>query len=144
MGFVGLPEMAVTFVIALVLFGPKKLPELGRMFGTAISHFRRVRSEMKATFDRELQNLERQARPQKEIDGGYRHDNGNYDDSSSGAMIGGELFASSSPERRDSTISVDSGRWRSGFRNDVDQDYEVMPITIPTRCRSQIATASEW
>jgi hypothetical protein len=39
---------------------------------------------------------------------------------------------------------VDSGRWRSGFRNDVDQDYEVMPITIPTRCRSQIATASEW
>jgi hypothetical protein len=31
-----------------------------------------------------------------------------------------------------------------GFRNDVDQDYEVMPITIPTRCRSQIATASEW
>jgi hypothetical protein len=32
---------------------------------------------------------------------------------------------------------VDSGRWRSGFRNDVDQDYEVMPITIPTRCRSQ-------
>jgi hypothetical protein len=41
-------------------------------------------------------------------------------------------------------LSVDSGRWRSGFRNDVDQDYEVMPITIPTRCRSQIATASEW
>jgi hypothetical protein len=39
---------------------------------------------------------------------------------------------------------VDSGRWRSGFRNDVDQDYEVMPIMIPTRCRSQIATASEW
>jgi len=41
-------------------------------------------------------------------------------------------------------LHVDSGRWRSGFRNDVDQDYEVMPITIPTRCRSQIATASEW
>jgi sec-independent protein translocase protein TatA len=66
MGPVGLPEMAVIFVIALVLFGPKKLPELGRMLGTAISHFRRVRSEMKATFDRELQNLERQARPQKD------------------------------------------------------------------------------
>jgi hypothetical protein len=41
-------------------------------------------------------------------------------------------------------VVVDSGRWRSGFRNDVDQDYEVMPITIPTRCRSQIATSSEW
>jgi hypothetical protein len=41
----------------------------------------------------------------KKIDGGYRYDNGNYDYSSSGAMIGGELFASSSAERRDSTIS---------------------------------------
>ena len=105
MGPVGLPEMAVIFVIGLVLFGPKKLPELGRMLGTAISHFRRVRSEMKAAFDHELQNLERQARPQKEIDGSYRHDDGNYDYSSSGAMIRGELFASSSAERRDSAIS---------------------------------------
>jgi hypothetical protein len=39
---------------------------------------------------------------------------------------------------------VDSGRCRSAFRNDVDQDYELMSITIPTRCRSQIATVSEW
>jgi hypothetical protein len=36
-------------------------------------------------------------------------------------------------------ITVDSGRCRSAFRNDVDQGYELMPITIPTRCRSQIA-----
>jgi sec-independent protein translocase protein TatA len=122
MGPVGIPEMAVIFVIALVLFGPKKLAELGGMLGTAISHFRRVRSEMKATFDHELQNLELQVRSQ--IDSGHRYDNTNYDYSLRGA--------------------VDSGRWRSGFRNDVDQDYEVMPITIPTRCRSQIATASEW
>jgi sec-independent protein translocase protein TatA len=74
MGPVGLPEIAVIFVIALVLFGPKKLPELGRMLGTAISHFRHVRSEMTATFDRELRNLERQARSQREIDSGSRHD----------------------------------------------------------------------
>lgn len=58
MGPVGLPEMAMILVIALVLFGPKNLPELGRMLGTAISHFRRVRSEMKSTFDREWQGLE--------------------------------------------------------------------------------------
>jgi hypothetical protein len=42
------------------------------------------------------------------------------------------------------TTTVDSGRCRSAFRNDVDQDYELMSITIPTRCRSQIATVSEW
>jgi TatA/E family protein of Tat protein translocase len=97
--------MVVIFVIALVLFGPKKLPELGRMLGTAISHFRRVRSEMKATFDRELQNLELQARSQKEIDSGHRYDNGNYNYSSSGASVSAELFASSSAECQDSTIA---------------------------------------
>ena len=104
MGPVGLPEMAVIFVIALVLFGPKKLPELGRMLGTAISHFRRVRSELKAAFDHELQNLELQARCQK-IDSGHRYDIGNYDYSSSGASVSAEVFASSSAESRDSTIS---------------------------------------
>jgi TatA/E family protein of Tat protein translocase len=104
MGPVGLPEMAVIFVIALVLFGPKKLAELGRMLGTAISHFRRVRSEMKAAFDRELQNLELEARPQK-IDNGHRYDNGNYDYSSSVANVGAELFVSSSAETPDSMIS---------------------------------------
>jgi Beta-lactamase len=38
---------------------------------------------------------------------------------------------------------VDSGGCRSAFRNDVDQDYELMSITIPTRCRSQIGPGSE-
>jgi Tat protein translocase TatB subunit len=104
MGPVGLPEIAVIFVIALVLFGPKKLPELGRMLGTAISHCRRVRSEMKAAFDHELQNLELQARSQK-IDSGHRYDNGSHDYSSSGASVGAEVLASSSAESPDSTIS---------------------------------------
>jgi sec-independent protein translocase protein TatA len=96
--------MVVILVIALVLFGPKKVPELGRMLGTAISHFHRVRSEMKATFDRELQNLEWQAKSQKEIDSGCQRDNGSYDYSSSGAGVSGELAAVFSAERRDSTI----------------------------------------
>jgi TatA/E family protein of Tat protein translocase len=103
MGPVGLPEMAVIFVIALVLFGPKKLPELGRMLGTAIRHFRHVRSEMKAAFDRELQNLELHARSQ--IDSGHRYDNGHYDFSLSGGSVGAEVFASSSAESRNSTVT---------------------------------------
>ena len=105
MGPVGLPEMAVILVIALVLFGPKKLPELGRMLGTAISHFHRVRSEMTATFDRELQNLEWQAKSQREIASGDQLDDGGYDYSSSGAGVSDELLAVSSAERRDSTVS---------------------------------------
>ena len=62
MGPVGLQEMSFIFLLALLLFGPKKLPELGRMLGKAMTEFRRAQSELKATFDREMQNLERENR----------------------------------------------------------------------------------
>ena len=60
MGTVGVQEMIVIFVIALVLFGPKKLPELGRTIGKAITEFRRASNDLKATFEREMQTLERE------------------------------------------------------------------------------------
>jgi TatA/E family protein of Tat protein translocase len=61
MGTVGVQEMIVIFVIALVLFGPKKLPELGRTIGKAITEFRRASNDLKATFEREMQTLERES-----------------------------------------------------------------------------------
>ena len=60
MGTVGVSEMIVIFIVALVLFGPKKLPELGRTIGKAITEFRRASSDLKATFEREMQSLERE------------------------------------------------------------------------------------
>ncbi len=62
MGPVGLPEMFAIFVIALLLFGPKKLPELGRTLGKALSEFRRAKNELKSTFETHLQELERETR----------------------------------------------------------------------------------
>jgi sec-independent protein translocase protein TatA len=67
MGTVGVPEMIVIFVVALVLFGPKKLPELGRTIGKAITEFRRATSDLKSTFEREMQSLERESESLKEI-----------------------------------------------------------------------------
>jgi sec-independent protein translocase protein TatA len=67
MGPVGWQEMVIIFVIALVLFGPKKLPELGRTLGKAITEFRRASSELKATFEREMQSLERENESLKEV-----------------------------------------------------------------------------
>ncbi len=64
MGPIGVQEMIAIFVIALVLFGPKKLPELGRMLGKALSEFRRAKNELKATFETHLNELEREARVQ--------------------------------------------------------------------------------
>jgi len=62
MGPVGFPEMCAIFIIALLLFGPKKLPELGRTLGKAISEFRRAKNELKTTFESHLQELERETR----------------------------------------------------------------------------------
>jgi TatA/E family protein of Tat protein translocase len=105
MGPVGLQEMVFIFLLALVLFGPKKLPELGRTLGKAISEFRRAQSELKATFDRELRNLERETESPKEIGGGYQYDNYNYDYSSGDAGTYGEPYGSSNTEPQDSTVT---------------------------------------
>lgn len=62
MGPIGVPEMMAIFVIALLLFGPKKLPELGRTLGKALTEFRRAKNELKNTFDTHMAELEREAR----------------------------------------------------------------------------------
>jgi sec-independent protein translocase protein TatA len=81
MGTLGIPEMMFIFVLALLLFGPKKLPELGRTVGKALAEFRRAQSELKATFDREMRNLERETESLKEATNNYYQDSYNYDHS---------------------------------------------------------------
>jgi sec-independent protein translocase protein TatA len=66
MGTLGVQEMLVIFLVALVLFGPKKLPELGRTIGKALTEFRRASNDLRATFDREMQALERETVELKE------------------------------------------------------------------------------
>src|ERR1700683_112824 len=66
MGPIGMQEMVALFLVALVLFGPKKLPELGRTIGKAITEFRRASNDLKATFEREMQSLERETQSLKE------------------------------------------------------------------------------
>ena len=83
MGPIGYPEMVFIFVLALLLFGPKKLPELGRTIGKAWTEFNRAKTELKATFDREMRTLERETESIKEVTNTYYHDSYNYDYSSS-------------------------------------------------------------
>src|SRR5881398_3637780 len=84
MGTLGVPEMMVIFILALLLFGPKKLPELGRTIGKAMTEFRRASSELKATFDREIKTLEQETQLKEltEVTNQYQYDNYNYDYSS--------------------------------------------------------------
>jgi sec-independent protein translocase protein TatA len=75
-------EMIFIFVIALLIFGPKKLPELGKTLGKAMTEFRRASSELKTTFDREMSNLERETESTtKEISNNFSYDNYSYDSS---------------------------------------------------------------
>jgi TatA/E family protein of Tat protein translocase len=58
MGPLGWQETVFIFVLALLIFGPKKLPELGKTLGKAITEFRRASTELKNTWEREAANLE--------------------------------------------------------------------------------------
>ena len=82
MGPLGWQETVFIFFLALILFGPKKLPELGRTLGKAMTEFRRASSELKATFDREMKNLEAETESLKEVTTTYQADTYNYDYSS--------------------------------------------------------------
>src|SRR4029079_7846274 len=81
-GTLGMQEMVFIFILALLLFGPKKLPELGRQFGKAMTEFRRASNELKATFDREMKSIEQENESLKEVTKEYQYDTYNYDYSS--------------------------------------------------------------
>ncbi len=74
MGPVGMQELVVIFLVALVLFGPKKLPELGKTIGKAITEFRRAQSELKSTFEGHMRELEKEHESIKEITSGYTNE----------------------------------------------------------------------
>ena len=54
-GSLGGPEVLLIFVLALLLFGPRRLPEIGRMLGRSVAEFRKATNEFRATLEREVQ-----------------------------------------------------------------------------------------
>src|SRR5579872_5922057 len=80
MGPIGMQEMLVIFLVALVLFGPKKLPELGKTLAKAVTEFRRAQSDLKATFEREMHSIEKETEALKEETRQATVDFSNYSD----------------------------------------------------------------
>ena len=74
--------MVVIFLLALLIFGTKKLPELGKTVAKAMGEFRRASSELKSTWDHEMQQIEKETEPIKKVAEEYHDQIHNYDDSS--------------------------------------------------------------
>ena len=53
-GPIGMPELIIIFVIALIIFGPRKLPELGKSLGRSLSEFKRASNDLKNTLEEEI------------------------------------------------------------------------------------------
>jgi len=126
MGPLGWQETVFIFVLALLVFGPKKLPELGKTIGKALTEFRRASSDLKATFDREMSSLERESESLKEVTSSYQNDLYNYDhdssydyeegsygsdssDSADSTATNPSTVSASAPEGAESTDTPDSG-----------------------------------
>ena len=103
-GTLGMPEIMVIFILALLLFGPKELPKLGRTFGKALTEFRRAQNELKSTFDREMKSLEQETASLKEVTKDYQYDTYNYDYSSYENNYEGSYGS----ETHDSTAAIPS------------------------------------
>ena len=66
-GSIGMPELLIILTLALIIFGPRKLPELGRSLGKSLGEFKRASNELRNTLDEEIRIEEehstRPARP---------------------------------------------------------------------------------
>jgi|ERR1700745_3916766 TatA/E family protein of Tat protein translocase len=60
----GFSEMVFLFLLALIIFGPKKMPEIGRQLGKALNDFKRASNEFKAQIENEIASIERDPTPQ--------------------------------------------------------------------------------
>ena len=124
-GPIGMPEMVAIFLIALLLFGPKKLPELGRTLGKAITEFRRASNELKATFESHLSELDKENESLKDAinsytntdyssssnSSGYSYDHEysyNYDGSDPSQSSGSSETSASQPTTASATATQDA------------------------------------
>ena len=61
-GSIGMPELIIIFVIALIIFGPRKLPELGRSLGKSLAEFKRASNELRSTLEEEIRIEEQRSK----------------------------------------------------------------------------------
>ena len=66
LGSIGMPELIIIFVIALIIFGPRKLPELGRSLGKSLAEFKKASNELRNTLEEEIRIEEQKDKEAKQ------------------------------------------------------------------------------
>lgn len=66
---IGLPEMALIMIVALLVFGPKKLPEIGRSLGKTLRSFQDASKEFENEFKREAKQIEESVKMNAKLEG---------------------------------------------------------------------------
>jgi TatA/E family protein of Tat protein translocase len=64
-GSIGMPELIIILVIALIIFGPRKLPELGKSLGRSLNEFKRASTDLQNTLEQEIRLEEEKERQAK-------------------------------------------------------------------------------
>jgi TatA/E family protein of Tat protein translocase len=65
-GSIGMPELVLIFVVALLVFGPKKLPDIGKSLGKGLAEFKRASDELKKTIESEIEQGKAEVSAMKE------------------------------------------------------------------------------
>lgn len=66
-GSIGMPELVIILVIALIIFGPRKLPELGKSLGKSINEFKKASTELQNTLEKEIQIEEQKEKEDERV-----------------------------------------------------------------------------
>ena len=72
LGSIGMPELILIFIVALIVFGPKKLPEIGKSLGKGLAEFKKASDDFKQSIQREVDGLKEEAKidvPKLELPG---------------------------------------------------------------------------
>ncbi|MEH1892567.1 MAG: TatA/E family twin arginine-targeting protein translocase [Nostoc sp.] len=84
---IGLPEMAVIMVVALLIFGPKKLPEIGRSVGKTIRSFQEASKDFQNEFQKEAEQLEETVKTTAELEPKQIHPAKSEQDTTSSSQL---------------------------------------------------------
>ena len=63
---IGMPELIIIFVIALIVIGPQKLPDLARSLGKGLAEFKRATEDFKQNIEEEAKALDEKEKPPQE------------------------------------------------------------------------------